>query len=297
MDNTILGSTPDSVAGIQGYNVPSTTNTNGQAVSPTTLAGVAPSSFQATKDAPEIGQNGFTSSIRAKRAWAEIDTSYGSLQFGRMPWHWGRGIFYNDGNCADCDVGTTVDRIMGVTTIYGHQLALAWDFGATGVTTQQLSLGRLDPSGYQYDLSQGDNVLELMTSITRIDDPISVRERVDRGDLVVNYGVQLVYRRQAKVDVSSSTQATSSYGPQPQSPDQMSAPIDYGAWSVTPDLWFKLHYEAFTLEADATGIYGRIQHPGALADARARPHGQRDLQHGSSQGFDPGRRSHVRGRD
>ena len=25
--------------------------------------------------------------------------------------------------CADCDVGTTVDRVMGLTTIYGHQIA------------------------------------------------------------------------------------------------------------------------------------------------------------------------------
>ena len=44
-----------------------------------------------------MGQNGFTSSIRAKRAWAEIDTEFGSIYFGRMPWNWGRGIFYNDG--------------------------------------------------------------------------------------------------------------------------------------------------------------------------------------------------------
>ena len=68
------------------------------------------------QDPPEVGQNGFVSSIRAKRAWAEVDTEFGSIRFGRMPWHWGRGMFYNQGACADCDVGTTVDRVMGLTT-------------------------------------------------------------------------------------------------------------------------------------------------------------------------------------
>ena len=166
---------------------------------------------------PEIGQNGFTSSIRAKRAWAEIDTEFGSIRFGRMPWHWGRGMFYNDGNCADCDVGTTVDRVMGLTTIYGHQLAAAWDLGAQGMTTQQLSLGRLDPSGYPYDLSQNDDVLQLMGSITRIDNPITLRERIDRGDVVANYGLQVVYREQGKIGVPPATNTnltnTQNYGP------------------------------------------------------------------------------------
>lgn len=265
LDNTILGSTPDSVAGIQGYNVPPPMNAAGQ-VSPTGLPGVAPSNFQATsQDPPEIGQNGLTSSIRAKRAWAEVDTEFGSIRFGRMPWHWGRGIFYNDGGCADCDVGTTVDRVMGVTTIYGHQLALAWDVGAQGTTTQQLSLGRLDPSGYPYDLSQNDDVLQLMASVARIENPISLRERIDRGDVIANYGLQVVYRNQGKIGVVPTGMDTpTQYGAQPQQPDQVPALADYGAWSVTPDLWFKLYYKSFTLEAEGIGILGRIAHPGIL---------------------------------
>ena len=110
IDNTIMGSTPDSLAGIQGYNRPPSTG------SPVDTPGNAPVDFTyTTQDAPEVGQNGFVSSIRAKRAWAEVDTEFGSLRFGRMPWHWGRGIFYNQGNCPDCDVGTTVDRVMGVS--------------------------------------------------------------------------------------------------------------------------------------------------------------------------------------
>jgi uncharacterized protein (TIGR04551 family) len=268
LDNTIMGSTPDSLAGLPGYNVqPISAMTTG--ISPTALPGVAPSGFlYTTQDAPEIGQNGLVSSIRAKRAWAEIDSEFGSLRFGRMPWHWGRGIFYNDGNCADCDVGTTVDRVMGLTTVYGHQLAFAWDLGASGVTTQQLSLGRADPSGYQYDLSHNSNVLELVASITRIDNAIALRERIDRGDVVVNYGLQVVYRNQANVDVPpnpTDSAISGLFGPQAPQPDQYGQSVAFGGISVTPDAWFKLYYKTFTLEAEGVGILGRILHPGALA--------------------------------
>jgi uncharacterized protein (TIGR04551 family) len=272
LDNTILGSTPDSLAGLQGFNTPPATPTSGQSVSPTSLPGVAPSGFVSqTQDPPAIGQNGFGSSIVAKRAWAEIDTEFGSIYFGRMPWNWGRGLFYNDGSCADCDVGTTVDRVMAMTTIYGHQLKLAWDLGAQGDTTQQLSLGRLDPSGYPYDLSQNDDVLELMASIARIENPIDLRERIDRGDVVVNYGLQVVYRNQGNIDAVPATNAANSmsaggFGPQPLMPDQIPSSLPYGALSFTPDVWFKLYYKALTIEAEGIAILGRIQHPGVLAE-------------------------------
>jgi uncharacterized protein (TIGR04551 family) len=185
-----------------------------------------------------------------------------------MPWNWGRGIFYNDGSCADCDVGTTVDRVMAMTTIYGHQLKFAWDLGAQGDTTQQLSLGRLDPSGYPYDLSQNDDVLELMASVARIENPVDLRERIDRGDVVVNYGLQVVYRNQGNVDAvpaMASPASTAGFGPQPLMPDQVSL-LPFGGLSFTPDVWFKLYYKALTIEAEGIAILGRIQHPGALAE-------------------------------
>jgi uncharacterized protein (TIGR04551 family) len=267
-DNTIMGSTPDSLAGIQGYNRPP------NRLDPANTPGNAPVDFVAmNQDPPEVGQNGFVSSIRAKRAWAEVDTEFGSFRFGRMPWHWGRGMFYNRGACADCDVGTTVDRVMGLTTIYGHQLAAAWDLGAQGPTTQQLTLGRNDPSGYPYDLAQNDDVLQLMGAITRLDSPVTLRERVDRGDIVINYGLQVVYRNQGTVVIpdNNNTPSPGNNGPQPQSPSDLPPATYYGAYTVTPDVWFKLHYKAFTLEFEGIGIWGKIQRPGLLSATPATP--------------------------
>ena len=185
-----------------------------------------------------------------------------------MPWHWGRGIFYNQGACPDCDVGTTVDRVMGLTTIYGHQLAAAWDIGAQGPTTQPLSLGRNDPSGYQYDLSQNDDMTQFMASITRIDNPVTARERVDRGDIVVNYGFQVVYRNQDNIvcPATPGPAAGADIGAQPQTPDQLACRRRTRRLSVTPDVWFKLQYKALTIEFEGVGVFGRIQRPGILAD-------------------------------
>jgi uncharacterized protein (TIGR04551 family) len=268
LDNTILGSTPDSLAGIEGYNRPSSVPMNGGAPSPTALNGTAPTGFQyTTQDPPEVGQNGFRSSIVAKRAWAEIDSEFGSVRFGRMPWHWGRGIAYNDGGCPDCDVGTTVDRVMALTTLFGHQIALAWDLGPQGYTTQQLSLGQQSPSGYPYDLSQNDDVLQLMASIVRRDNPVQLRERIDRGEPVLNYGLQIVYRNQGNTvtPMDTTTASMSSTGPMPLTPEQLNQATLFGGLSVTPDVWAKFYYKALTLEFEGIGVFGKIDHPGVLA--------------------------------
>jgi uncharacterized protein (TIGR04551 family) len=272
LDNTILGSTPDSLAGIQGYDRPVAQDM--MPVSPNAVPGVAPTDFQyTTQDPPMVGQNGFGSSIRAKRAWGEIDSEFGSLRFGRMPWNWGRGMVYNDGSCPDCDVGTTVDRVMALTQLYGHQLALAWDLGPQGFTTQQLSLGRDSPEGYPYDLSQNDDVFQMMGAIMRRDNPVQLRERIDRGEPVLNYGLQVVYKslgNQSAATPLSQSGMTPTTGAQPLTPEQISQGGvmpngQVGAMSVTPDLWAKFYYKQLTIEFEGIGVFGKIEHPGILA--------------------------------
>jgi uncharacterized protein (TIGR04551 family) len=281
LDNTILGSTPDSLAGIPGYTRPLPQDPNSNAVNPNAVPGQAPTDFQATsQDPPEVGRNGFGSSIRAKRAWGEIDSEFGSLRFGRMPWNWGRGIYYNDGSCPDCDVGTTVDRVMALTTLYNHQIALAWDLGSQGWTTQQLYLGRDSPEGYGYDLSQNDDVFQMMGSILRRDNPVQLRERIDRGEPVFNYGLQVVYKLLGNDSQPNATTlkppTATSGGSQPLTPEQLTqgggmqgnSQSDLGlvgALTITPDVWAKFYYKALTIEFEGIGVFGKIDHPGILA--------------------------------
>ncbi|HXU83410.1 MAG TPA: hypothetical protein VN914_18585, partial [Polyangia bacterium] len=70
LDNTFMGSTPDSLV---------------SATRPGDRSNKAPLGVLAnTQDPPEFGRNGYLSSVRAKRAWGEVDTEFGSLSFGRM---------------------------------------------------------------------------------------------------------------------------------------------------------------------------------------------------------------------
>ena len=259
LDNTILGSTPDSLAMNRPYGV---------------YVPQAPIPFlYTTQDPPEVGQNGYTSSIRAKRAWAEIDTEFGSLRFGRMPWHFGRGISYNDGSCLDCDGGTTVDRVALLTEVYGHQFTLALDYGAQGLTSNQLAIGRVGADGNPIDLGQDDDIYEYMAAVTHIDTPARLREKIDRGEAVLNYGLQLVYRTQhtsydtAACSSNSATQNTAACTGSPTTredalPSSSLQPVN--AYFFQPNVWMKLHYRALTVEFEGTALLGRMDRGGIL---------------------------------
>src|SRR5262249_20673321 len=79
LDNQILGATPaDSY--LDGTPTP----------------GNAPfGAFSNSVAAPVAGQNDSKDSIVVKRAWAEVGTPLGLIQFGRMPDAWGLGILHN----------------------------------------------------------------------------------------------------------------------------------------------------------------------------------------------------------
>ena len=259
LDNTFMGSTPDSLV---------------SATRPDDRINKAPlGALYTTQDPPEIGKNGYLSSIRAKRAWGEVDTEFGSLTFGRMPWHFGRGMTFNSGACQDCEGGTTVDRVMGTTQIYGHQLALSWDWGASGPTMGLTDIGKRDLEGAPLDLSQEDDVFQLTASLQRYDDERRFRERMDFGDVAVNYGLQLVYRRQNSEVTGLTMDST------PATPGMMGMPLENGglkrsdflttqkvnATVFLPSLWFKLGWKILTVEAEASAVLGTIGNPGALA--------------------------------
>jgi uncharacterized protein (TIGR04551 family) len=265
LDNTFMGSTPDSLV---------------SATRPGDRSNKAAlGALYTTQDPPEIGKNGYMSSIRAKRAWGEVDTEFGSLTFGRMPWHFGRGMTFNSGACQDCEGGTTVDRVMATTQIYGHQVALAWDWGASGPQMGLTDIGRRDLEGAPLDLSQEDDVFELMASITRYDDERRFRERMDFGDVAVNYGLQLVYRRQnnevtgLSTDLMAPQMGMTGLGGDGGALNRSAFAVTEGvnATIFLPSLWFKLGWKILTVEAEASAVLGTIGKPGALSEDPAQP--------------------------
>lgn len=261
LDNILLGSTPDSLVYFRD---------------PALRTNAAPHpSLYNTQRPPEVSINSWESSVRAKRAWGEVYSEFGSLWFGRMPWHFGRGLTFNDGECPDCEEGTTVDRIMGLTQVYGHQLMLAWDFGPQGYHAGLGALGVPDV-GYPLDLSQNDDVLQITGAFRRIDTDQRFRERVGFGELAVNYGVQLVYRKQGHTlyDLADdpATGMAGEGGPLGPTRDRLatSLTLDTDSLIFLPSLWFKLGWRALTIEGEASAVLGRIERAGPLSeDTRA----------------------------
>lgn len=54
---------------------------------------------------------GGLSNLSLSRAWAEVKTPIGKISFGRMPLHWGLGVWQNDGLSWNGDRGDSADRV------------------------------------------------------------------------------------------------------------------------------------------------------------------------------------------
>ena len=106
-DNHVMGSTPE------GYYL------NGLPAG----AGTNLAFLSSTAATTKAGINSFSDAVSVKRAWGEVKTAIGNLSFGIMPNHWGTGMLFNDGNCLDCNYGSTVDRVAISTNVWGHFFA------------------------------------------------------------------------------------------------------------------------------------------------------------------------------
>jgi uncharacterized protein (TIGR04551 family) len=240
-DNLVLGSTP------QGYFV----NNAGLAGGGAVRSPDVPYSFASqSQQAPESGINSVYSSIRAKRAWAEVRTPFGELRFGRMPSHWGAGMLFNNGDCLDCDFGLNVDRVMFATKLWGHFIAFMWDWVATGPTTQ--IIGPQQGQGVFYNADTLDDVSEWALALGKQDKPEELKEKLDQGKIVFNYGGYFVYRQQDWDESGPIAPSGNSY----QSLQNNIHPRQ--AKEFIPDIWLRLNWKKLHLEAEGALIVGTI---------------------------------------
>lgn len=247
-DNLVLGSTPQGQSnGRQSSDVPLTAFSDSQA--------------------PLIQDyNSSTPAVLVKRAWAEVGTPFGQLRFGRMPSSWGLGIFANDGSCWNCNYGDNHDRLMFTSEISGLTLAVGYDFASTGPNS--LSVKQGSPyyyGGQSIDLEKLDDVHQWFTVIGRIDPEEVIQDKVDRGELVLNYGLYFLFRYQ-DFDYRSSTNVLTTAA------DYAAAFEKRNAWMLTPDIWFKLLWKKLYIEFEGALIGGKVNNaplsalPGTSAD-------------------------------
>ncbi len=255
LDNLVLGSTPS------GYAVD-----NGAV---TQRSGYAPlGALDDNTAAPNGGRNSIKDSIIVKRVWAEWVTPVGQLRFGRMPNHWGLGMVYNAGDGHDDDYQSTIDRAQIISGVKSLDLyaSAAIDFVNEGPTSDNLSLER----GQPFDVAQLDDVNQYTFSILRKKAPELTRAALNKGDVVLNGGLQVQYRHQMLASDASGADGTCDKGGAALDcklgAQQGIAFARRGANLWMPDLWVQLLYRGFRFETEIATVQGSIDSTATTAE-------------------------------
>jgi uncharacterized protein (TIGR04551 family) len=158
---------------------------------------------------PRAGSEWFQNPVEVNEAYGEVSSFFGTLRVGRMDNHWGLGMFYNGGDCDDCDFGDHIDRIYLRTRVQGFYGALAVEFPAEGLVGAQPNM----PDGAPNDLSQLDDAAQFTLQLWR--SPTSQREReleqkvlVEDRKPVVNGGLLASWRTQQGATLSDANPPT-----------------------------------------------------------------------------------------
>jgi uncharacterized protein (TIGR04551 family) len=249
LDNLVLGSTPFN----EVY--------NGQYSNQTGSTNLPPlGAFSSSQGVPTAGINNDKDSIQIKRAWAEVALPLGVLKAGRQPNHWGMGVLFNGGGHDpingtydyDGDYGDTVDRVSFSAIIPGTNLRamVASDWGATRLVSSQTPANR-GHEQHPWDLDDGDDSNAWTLVLSRMDSPTEFKEKVDRGDVALNYGVYFEYKTQDwDLDLSGYELGT-----------DFDSATNYHARdfkTYTPSLWGKLGVGKIQLEAELVAQLGKV---------------------------------------
>jgi uncharacterized protein (TIGR04551 family) len=246
LDNMVLGSTPQSYMGLQQ-----------DPYAP--FNGLSETMFP-----PTHGVNGYLDSIRVRHVYASIRTPMGVLRVGRMPNHWGLGILNNSGMQLDSDYGANVDRVMFITQLFGHLVIPAFDFVASGPSSalSQNTVYR----GQAFDLDPTDDARQVVLSVARIDQGNKLRDKMEDGALIINYGAYIAYRWQSlSAECLPANCRNDDLNPQVAINNRGRSPADItlskrGMWLVTPDIWFRLLWgEKMRLEFEWVFLIGNVE--------------------------------------
>ena len=258
LDNLVLGSTPSGYAVDNGAVLPR----DGYAPLGVLDDGTA---------APSAGRNSLRDSIIVKRVWAEWVTPVGQLRFGRMPNHWGLGMIFNSGDGHDDDYQSTIDRAQIISGVKSLDLyaSAAIDFPNEGPTSDALSIQR----GQPYDLGQLDDVNQYTFSVMHKKSPELLRAALNRGEVVLNAGAQLVYRHQLLASDGSggcSTMGMIGGAALGCTLDKNQIPyVRRGAHMWLPDVWVQLLYRGFRFEAEGATVQGTIDNVSTTVGAES----------------------------
>jgi uncharacterized protein (TIGR04551 family) len=193
-------------------------------------------------------------SVQVKRAWGEVQTPLGLLSFGRMPSHWGLGIFANAGSGLDDDLGDSVDRLQLAIPVrqtflgtFFDVLVPYYDIESSGLISENLS-----GIGQPISLSKADERWALGVKVARIDTDEELRRKMASGALSWNYGAFYGYHAQHySLTPTAGTPGTAGTG---LAVDTVPVGLSY----QTLDLWTRWRTRKWRLEAEAVGVLGSM---------------------------------------
>ena len=204
---------------------------------------------------PVPGVNSSQSNLAVKRVWGEVATPIGLLKFGRMGDQYGLGIVHNDGNCLDCDHGSTVDRFQFVAEpLPGFFIVPTLDFDLEGLVS-----GRVNTQGQPYDVTNADDAHTFGIILARKDTDQKARTKIDAGGTIFNYGLFFQYRSQ-NYEYKQNGDSTSYSDQDPYTiPAGSLSRISRSAYLFIPDIWLKLERKAFRLELEVAAYLGKAK--------------------------------------
>lgn len=186
--------------------------------------------------------------------WGTVDTPIGELKLGRMPFNWGLGLLYNDGNrINDQSTGNYLDRIQLTIPVAGFKIIPAFDIASTGVLN--------NVRDYVVDASQKDDGYNVSAMfMMNEDDPALMKNKLLNGKTVFEFGAMVMFSW--KNDTSGEWDATNNtYMPtfdKYADPSKTYVYEDQGAKLWKLDAWLKLHHRRFSLRTEIAFLTGSI---------------------------------------
>lgn len=191
--------------------------------------------------------------LSVKRVWAEVETPFGQLAFGRKGAHFGEGMVYNDGNCIDCDYGSTFDRLQFTfgPVLRGHVFTLAADALSSGPGTGLLPPGSafagLSPP---QNLQQLNDALRFSLQISHTTLPQEIRRKLDNAEWVLDYSLLGAYRAQTSETAVAVQQGTANPA------DATLRPL--GASFGEVGAWAQFQFRKLRLATEGATLFGSV---------------------------------------
>jgi uncharacterized protein (TIGR04551 family) len=202
---------------------------------------------------PALAAGQEPSTVLIRRAWAETLTPFGILAVGRMGANFGLGIAANGGDCEDCDLSDSADRIAFVSPIAGHLLAVAYDVASTGPFTEGKD------GNHPISLTPSDRAAGPTLAILKVHSPAALARRAAAGLTNVEYGGYVSYRSQGR-DVPAS------YLPSADPPTTFTSEdlAARGLSATATGGWLRISGTKFRVEAELDYLNATVQNPSLI---------------------------------